>query len=64
MKHWSVDTTELRKDSDAYAVWRLEQMINFGLRDDKISREDLIKYWDRIVLDPFKKRFMSLLLAV
>ncbi|MGI0134735.1 MAG: hypothetical protein ACREBW_07255 [Candidatus Micrarchaeaceae archaeon] len=62
-KHWSVDTTELQKDPDAYAVWRIEQAVNFGIRDQKLSREELHKYWDRLDIDPLKKRFLSLILA-
>ena len=61
-KHWSVDTTELEKDPDAYAVWRLEQAINFGIRDSKIEAGELKKYWDKLDIDPDKKRFLSLIL--
>jgi len=31
MKNWSTDTTELKKDKAAYAIWRCEQLINYGL---------------------------------
>lgn len=63
MKHWSIDTTELKKDKDSYAIWELEQTINFGLRTDKINLADLRKYWNNIDIDPFKRKFLSLLLA-
>lgn len=63
MKHWSVDTAALSKDPDAYAVWRLEQAVNFGLGDGKIKKAELKKYWDRLVLDPKKKSFLELLLT-
>ena len=61
-KHWSVDTTELEKDQDAYAVWKLEQAINFGIRDSKIESGELKKYWDQLDIDPDKKKFLSLIL--
>lgn len=61
MKHWSVETIELEKDPEAYAIWRLEQAINFGLHDGKIKRSELQKYWRRLDLDPHKKKFMALI---
>lgn len=63
MKHWSVDTRELEKDSDALAVWKLENAVNFGIRDGKINRQDLLAYWDKLELDPHKKKFLSLILV-
>ncbi|MEK7117346.1 MAG: hypothetical protein AAB861_01070 [Patescibacteria group bacterium] len=62
MNHWSVDEKELEKDPDKYNVWKLENAINFGLRDGKIKREILLKYWDQLSIDPFKKQFLSLIL--
>jgi hypothetical protein len=35
MKNWSVDVNELKKDKGKYAVWKLEQMVNFGLDGKK-----------------------------
>ena len=61
MKHWSVDETELKKDKEAHDIWRLEQAINFGLRDNKINKGELAKYWDKLDLDPHKKRFLELI---
>ena len=46
MKHWSVDTTELEKYPEAFAVWKLEQAVNFGIRNGKVSERQLRKYWD------------------
>ncbi len=60
--HWSVDTTELKKNSEAFAVWSLEQRINWGIGEDKISKKDLLKYWNKIDIDPFKRK--ALLLAL
>ena len=60
--HWSVDETELKKDPERYAIWRLEQRINFGLGEEKLNREELKKYWDKIDIDPFKRKALSLAL--
>jgi len=60
--HWSVDTTELKKDEEAFTIWDLEQRINWGIGESKISRKDLLKYWNKIDIDPFKRKALSLTL--
>ena len=63
MKHWSVDASVLGNDPDALAVWGLENAVNFGIRDGKIKRQNLLVYWNKLDLDPHKKKFLSLILA-
>ncbi|MFH0791946.1 MAG: hypothetical protein V1905_01900 [bacterium] len=62
MYNWSVDTSRLKRNKDAWNKWKLEQMINFGLAGEKLSRQLLIKYWDKLELDPQKKEFLRFLL--
>ena len=62
MNHWSVDTTELEKDPKAFARWKLEQAINWGIRDGKINEGELREHWDTLDLDSHKKEFLALLL--
>ena len=62
MYNWSVDTTELKKDKKQYAVWRLEQMVNFGLGGEKLNRGELKKYWPLLNLDEKRKKFLFMLL--
>lgn len=62
MKHWSVDTRELEKNPDALAVWELENAVNFGIREGKIKKRDLLAHWNALDLDPHKKEFLSLIL--
>lgn len=62
MKNWSTDTTEFKKDKDAYQIWRLEQLINYGLDGEKLDQKIVLKYWDRLQLDPEDKRFLTFLL--
>lgn len=62
MYNWSTDTTELKKDKKKHAIWRLEQMVNFGLNGRKIKKNTLIKYWPNLDLDKKKKNFLSFLL--
>lgn len=62
MRNWSVDIREFKKDTRAFALWRLEQLINFGIGSEKISRRQLKKYWDILDIDPHKRAFLSLLI--
>ena len=59
MRNWSTDTKNLRKNKDKFAVWKLEQLINFGLGKDKIKIDDLRKYWNILEIDPSKKEFLK-----
>lgn len=62
MYNWGVDLKELKKDREKFIIWKLEQMVNFGLDGGKIPESDLRKYWERLYLDSHKKRFMGFLL--
>ncbi len=62
MYNWSTDEKALAKDSEAYAIWRLEQTINFGLNGEKLSEAELRKYLPRLSLDPHRRAFLELLL--
>lgn len=60
MKNWSTDIKKLRKNKDNYAIWKLEQLVNFGLGKEKIKKNQLKKYWNVIDIDPFKRKFLAL----
>ena len=60
MKNWSTDTAELQKNPEQFAIWRLEQLINFGLGGEKINLTELRKHWQAVHIDPFKRVFLSL----
>lgn len=62
MYNWSVDETELKKNPEKYAIWKLEQQINFGLNGEKIKEAEIRKYWPDLHLDPYRKQFLALLL--
>jgi len=55
MYNWSVDEKILKKYPEKYAVWRLEQLINFGLGEEKINKNQLKKYFNKLDIDPDKK---------
>ncbi len=63
MYNWSVDTKILKKYPEKYRIWKLEQMINFGLGKEKISKKDLKKYFEKLYIDPSKKKYLKFLLA-
>ncbi len=62
MYNWSIDTTELKKDKKQYTIWRLEQIVNFGLGGKKINCEEIKKYWKVLDLDCNKKKYLRILL--
>ena len=62
MKNWSVDEKELKKDKKAYIVWRLEQLINYGLEGEKLDKRLVKKYWNKINIDPAAREYFSFLL--
>lgn len=64
MHNWSVDEQKLKKDKTKYLIWRLEQMINFGLSGKKIKKSDLKKYWKKINIDQNRRKFLRLILSV
>ena len=62
MKNWSTDILKLQEDREKFLPWRLEQLINFGLGEEKIDINELRKYWNILNIDPYKKKFLSLFL--
>lgn len=62
MHNWSTDTAKLATDPEQYAIWRLEQLINFGTDGEKISADELRTRWDRLTLDEAKRQFLGFLL--
>lgn len=63
MKNWSIDTTHFKKDLSKYVIWKLEQLINFGLDGEKIDREELKSNLPYLNLDPSKRKFIEYLLT-
>lgn len=59
MYNWSVDTKNLKKNPQKYTIWRLEQLINFGLNGEKINTVDLKRYWPHLNLDPNRKKVLE-----
>jgi hypothetical protein len=63
MYNWSTDTGKLSKFPKEYAIWKLEQLINFGLNGQKLNSKELKKYFNELHIDPQKKKYLTLLLS-
>lgn len=63
MYNWSVNVEELKKKPKEYELWRLEQLINYGLNNEKISKKVLLENFGRLsIVDPSRRRFLELIL--
>lgn len=60
MWNWSVDEEKLKKEHPKeYRMWRLVQLINYGLDEgEKLDEEEVKRVWPKIKdqLDPYKAR--------
>lgn len=63
MYNWSTDEKELKKTPERHAIWRIEQMVNFGLGNEKISQKELECYWSKLALDPDRKKYLAFLIG-
>lgn len=61
MYNWSTDENEFKNEENK-EIWRLEQLVNFGLNGGKIDKKKLRLYWDRLALDPHRRKFLALVL--
>ncbi|OGG19408.1 hypothetical protein A2721_02680 [Candidatus Gottesmanbacteria bacterium RIFCSPHIGHO2_01_FULL_47_48] len=65
MLNWSTDEKAFKKkDPKGYKLWRLTQLINFGLDGEKLSEKEVRKAWPKIKdrLDPYKGRLLEFLI--
>lgn len=63
MHNWSVDEKAFKKaDPEGYKIWRLQQLINYGLDGEKLSRKEVKKYWSKLYLDPATREYLEFLL--
>lgn len=61
MRNWSTDEKLLKKNPEKYNLWKLEQLINFGLGDEKLSIQNVKKNINKLSIDPLKKRYLKFL---
>ena len=64
MRSWSTDTTRLQKNSEQYTIWKLEQQLNYGLKEEeRIDYALLKKYLPILNIDEDTKNFLNFLLV-
>lgn len=63
MHNWSIDEKTLIKYPEKYRLWRLEQLINYGLDGEIIDATELRQALPKLNLDPAKKRYLQFLLT-
>ncbi len=61
MHNWNIDTSKF-KDRKQKKIWELEQKINYGLKDTKLSKRDLKKYLPELRIDKDKKKYIEFIL--
>lgn len=65
MINWNTDEKTFKKKyPKEYKLWRLVQLINYGLDGEKLDEKEVKKAWPKIKdrLDPDLKDYMSFLL--
>lgn len=65
MHNWSIDEKKFKKENPKeYKLWRLTQLINYGLDKEKLNAEEIRKNWANIKerIDPYKARAIEYLL--
>ncbi len=63
MYNWSVNTSDFKKNfPKKYKIWKIEQMINYGLNNEKLDEIDVRKYFSKLRLDPKKREYIKSLI--
>lgn len=63
MYNWSTDERKIKAmGRAAHDRWKLEQMVNYGLRGKKINARLLKKLWHKIFMDEPTRRYLTFLL--
>jgi hypothetical protein len=62
MYNWSVNTKRLKKDKKKYTIWKLQQLINFGLAKNKLNQKEIKKYFNLLNIDADKRKYLNFIL--
>lgn len=64
MHNWSVDEKYLSRFPKKYKLWRLEQMLSYGLDGEKLDEKEIITNWEYLKkrLDPKRRQLFEFLL--
>lgn len=61
---WDYDLDEIKKaKSERAKIFLLERQINYGVfGDEKLNLSEVKKYWDKLNLEPKRKRLLEFLI--
>jgi len=62
MYTWDYDITKINQNTEEFTIWKLERLINYGLKNEKIKEEELKKYWSKIKIPRKTRIFLKHLL--
>jgi len=63
MYNWSIDEKKFKKENpEGYKIWKLEQMINYGLGREKLDEKLVRKYWKKLFMDEITKKYLEFIL--
>lgn len=62
MYNWNVDIKKWKKSDPRFIIWKLNQLINFGLGGEKLDLKLVKKYWNKLSLDPKREKFLKFLI--
>jgi len=65
MHNWSIDEKKFKKENPKeYKLWRLSQLINYGLGKTKLNKNEIKKRWPilKTQIDPNTKVYFEYLL--
>lgn len=62
MYNWNTDLKKMDQKSEQFKIWKLNQLINFGLNGEKLDLKLVKKFWSKLTLDPKRQKFLRLLI--
>lgn len=63
MYNWSVDEGKFKKnDPQAHKLWKLQQMVNYGLQGKKLNKKLVRKHWKKLIMDSPTRKYLRFLL--
>ncbi len=58
MYNWNTDISVFKKSDEKFIIWKLSQMINYGLGNEKLNLNLVKKFWKNLDLDSKRKKFL------
>ncbi len=65
MVNWTVDEAKFKqKEPKKYNLWRITQLINYGLDGEKLDKKEVIKNWAYLSprIDPESRNYLKFLI--